>query len=556
MATLKTSIEYAKQNPDTPFANELKKRIVSGSFDEQAKQEGLDLTGLSSTFDNRNIVQKIGDIVSAPGEAQNNIVKGALKGVASTATGLANIGDIVGSQTAGRVSNYLQGKGFTPSERNPIFNPETPEGKSLETYTKPEGTFQNIGYGAEKIAEFLAPSGAVMGANKAINTAVEVVPFVSNAAKAITTATEAGAAIPKIAQLIQTGSNLTKIGLRAIPEAISAGLVSTAQGATPEEVKRNIEWAAGISTGIGVAGLAAKTTGSLFKDAARRIYQSALRPSLAQGAPAAKDVVETGLKEGIRLTNSGVEKTASVIEKLESKLGDVITKSADKGGMIKTASLKPFIDDAKSILGDTVDVEGSSKAIQTIDDMYANFVSKYGDNISVDVAQNLKKNTYQVLKNSYGELANATREGMKQLTRGLKEGIVDVAPQAGEINARLKNLYQFDEALSHANSRYKNLNLLGLGTKILATSDNKIVQLAGLINQLVGSPLSKSGGSVYLYKLGNLIEKLSPEEISTFSSSQTGRKILERITGKSFTSLSKDERTVAEEIAKSFDKIK
>lgn len=50
MATLKDALIWAQKNPDDEKSVELIRRIKSGSFDEQAKKEGLDLSKVSPTF--------------------------------------------------------------------------------------------------------------------------------------------------------------------------------------------------------------------------------------------------------------------------------------------------------------------------------------------------------------------------------------------------------------------------------------------------------------------------------------------------------------------------
>lgn len=46
MATLRESIELAEKNPNSEFANELRKRIESGQYNKLAEQEGIDISGL------------------------------------------------------------------------------------------------------------------------------------------------------------------------------------------------------------------------------------------------------------------------------------------------------------------------------------------------------------------------------------------------------------------------------------------------------------------------------------------------------------------------------
>lgn len=52
MADIKTAIEYAKQNPNSPFANELRKRIESGKLNSELASAGLDNPSkpISSSF--------------------------------------------------------------------------------------------------------------------------------------------------------------------------------------------------------------------------------------------------------------------------------------------------------------------------------------------------------------------------------------------------------------------------------------------------------------------------------------------------------------------------
>jgi hypothetical protein len=50
MATLRQAIDFAKQNPQDARSLELMKQIKSGGMDETARNEGIDLTGKSQTF--------------------------------------------------------------------------------------------------------------------------------------------------------------------------------------------------------------------------------------------------------------------------------------------------------------------------------------------------------------------------------------------------------------------------------------------------------------------------------------------------------------------------
>jgi hypothetical protein len=93
---------------------------------------------------------------------------GLLKGVSSTLKTLGTIGDFVGRQTAGRAVNALQGKGFTaPSVGlNPVYLPGSAAAQNADKTLSPSGAAQGIGYGTEKLAELLTPTGIEAGAAK------------------------------------------------------------------------------------------------------------------------------------------------------------------------------------------------------------------------------------------------------------------------------------------------------------------------------------------------------------------------------------------------------
>jgi len=59
-----------------------------------------------------------------------------------------------------------------------------------------------------------------------------------------------------------------------------------------------------------------------------------------------------------------------------------------------------------------------------------------GSGIPVEIAQELKKGTYRVLKGKYGEMGSAATEAEKGLARGLKEGIADAVPGISGLNAK------------------------------------------------------------------------------------------------------------------------
>lgn len=402
-------------------------------------------------------------------------------------------------------------------------------------------TAQSVGKGFEKLTEFFIPTSAINKGVGIVNKAVD--------ASKIGTSALAGDKVAKVA------SFLTKSGARTALEGLSAAGVSVAQGADEEEVKKNAEWAMIITGALTTT----PVVGNMFANAAKRIYRSALKPSTAGrfGFQNADAAVETGLREGIKLTEGGLKKTTKLIDTLEARVGKAIDKAADSNKMVETAKLKAFVDDAKEHFLNIADVTESNKAFQIIDDAYEQFAKKYGEKVPVKLAQEIKVKTYNWLRGEYQKLGSASIEASKNLVRGLKEGIVDAAPEVGDINTRLKALYNFDKTLEKSVGRLQNSNLLGLDTKVLmglATGEKSLATaILATMNSIVGSQLSKSAISIKLFRLGNLLKSLSPEMSGQLASSPEGRALLQRLSGQGLQDLAPSEVKVANAIKEWLD---
>jgi hypothetical protein len=270
---------------------------------------------------------------------------------------------------------------------------------------------------------------------------------------------------------------------------------------TPKELAKN---SVGLLLEGTTGGLGEKTFGKIanavktpLTKIATKLYTSALKPTgkLAEIAP---DLVKTGLKERIFLTKGGVEKVATKIDDFENQLGNVIDAAKDQGITIKTSGLKGYLDEAKKFFSDDVDIAAGKKAIKEIDRIGSDLVKKYGDEIPIDVAQRIKVATGQHLRKYYTSLSSSNIEARKQATRFLKDKIVDAAPEVGKINERLKNLYQFDQALNKAQGKVRNLNLLGLPSKIAASTKGIGGLVVGKALEYADAPAAKSAAAIGL----------------------------------------------------------
>ena len=387
---------------------------------------------------------------------------GAAKGAAETVLNLGNLG----TQTLGKIvgADTKSQDQFTENIK--------------QKYLQPTNWQQAGGKLIEQGAELFTPVGIESSAAKLTAKAPAIVKFGSKIL--------ASGAENALKTYLQTGGNLD--------QTKEAGVVGALAPAITEVAKKPLTLIA------------------------EKLYQSALKPSTTLGKSAIKDIIGTALKEKVWLTNGGVERAAQKIDDLESKLGDVLgTTKIVNGvetfvpgtatGVIPTTKLKSFVDPIRKFF-ETVDVQGSKDAQEYIDKTVQDFAEKYPDGIPVGEAQKLKVNTMRYLRSAYGELSSVQKEAQKQITRFLKEGIVEKAPVVGDINARLAKLYALDGALEKASARIGNLNLLGLGSKIGAAAGGKPGAVIGVIADLIDKPWAKSGAAIGLNELAKAAEKV------------------------------------------------
>lgn len=174
--------------------------------------------------------------------------KGVAKGAASS---LVHTGDIV-QRMAG--------------------TPRTIEDPEVQGWINPQNVPQQVGFGAEKILEFMAPSGLVGRGATTLSRMTQGVPYAA----------------------------ALNLGARAGMEGLSAGTVAGLQtGGDPEEMKKAAETAALISGGIGAFGMAAPRIANWARESAERQYGQAINPTKEKAKLIAEKTIPGMIKERI-----------------------------------------------------------------------------------------------------------------------------------------------------------------------------------------------------------------------------------------------------------------
>lgn len=225
---------------------------------------------------------------------------------------------------------------------------------------------------------------------------------------------------------------------------------------------------------VDVAGNVTSAVGGKLAPAAeavsQRLYQSALKPSLAKGAPEPAGLVKTGLQENIPISQAGAEKLASLVDDLNKKVEATIASNPN-------APISPAksVQNANALKKEFSQQVNPAPDIAAIEDTKQGFLDQLKSspggavrNLTADEAQAMKKGTYKQLRGKYGELKSAQVEAEKALARGLKEELENQFPEIKGLNASEGKALNLQEALEKAIRRNANTEPLGVATPLAA----------------------------------------------------------------------------------------
>lgn len=240
----------------------------------------------------------------------------------------------------------------------------------------------------------------------------------------------------------------------------------------------------------GALGLVAK------KFAPQKLYQSALKPPPVMLTPAERTaVVNTGLREGIPVSNGGFNKTIKLTDALNTEIADRIgERSSELGPVISPSSVAQRVEQRRPLFQNQVNPDADMGALtgskreflqkHTTEAPYTKIApsdegagfypvgqgtTSIENPMTLAEAQAEKQGTYRQLRKKYGELSSADVEAQKALARGLKEEIVERYPELAGLNQRDSSLIALEEQLARFTGREGNKNVLGLIPAVVGT---------------------------------------------------------------------------------------
>lgn len=345
---------------------------------------------------------------------------------------------------------------------HPINNPEVQQAMAA-----PPTMAGKVGQFGEQAAEFAGGSGIASGLTKGLTAGAGIVP------RMVTGAMLQGGAGAGVSAM-QTGGNPTAMGtaaaLGAAGPVVGAGVEALGQSGFPQ-----------------------------------RLYQSALKPTWSMMKNDAGQLIANGVEGGIPVSSAGLATVEKKIQGLRQAINTGIDFHTNAGAEVDTSKVLDSLADLKDFYKNTAAPQKSLDTIQEIEDQFRQY---HGQSIPLDKAQQIKINTYQELKDSYGEMASARIEGLKSVARGLKEQIASVFPEIAGLNAEQSKMLDLDNALYRGLWRIENHQMMGIGSPLAAAGGNALMGGPGAVAAFTGkllldNPELKSKLAIALSKGGN-----------------------------------------------------
>lgn len=293
--------------------------------------------------------------------------------------------------------------------------------------------------------------------------------------------------------LVRGGAGGLLTGGASVPKALAGaalgGLSSAAATGTKEATGSDV---AGVLAGLAIPAGAAGFS-KAAESTAGKLMQSALKPSVKDLKSGDADkAIRTMLDEGISVSKGGVAKLKDRVSSVNDEIAQAVANSnatVNKG--VVAGRLYEPLERANKQVNPAADIA----TVERVWNEFGDHPMLRGQQIPVQLAQELKQGTYRQLSKKYGEVGSIETEAQKALARGLKEEIATAVPEVGPLNARESSLLN---ALKMAEQRALlegNKNPVGLGP-IASTPAGFATFLAdrsALVKSLLARGLNSSG---------------------------------------------------------------
>lgn len=494
MPNVTDALKYAAQNPDSPFAAELRRRLESGMLDSELKAEGYNLSSFKSAETpapteapkSKNILQKIGEGISN------------LSGLGGAAKAVAGAGAVLEQSSIG---NRVNQAGTTSSQLVTEAK-KLPQGDPRRTQLLNQAA--QIDSGASQLAE-----SSLSDLNAAPTSLQSAGSFGKGALNAATFGSS-GIATSLVGRSLELG--ITGAAMRALDNV--------------ENKKKSTEGVLTAGLAAGALPAAGKTL-SLVKNQFGKLAQKGGNKIVTNIIKPVKSDLEDGFKvETINKYNLGgslktmSEKTDAKIKELSTQLSSKIKRSD------ATLDLNEVVEQtAKDILGGKTSNFGNNAAIRRVLTNLGSEVEEVSANGLVDLSE------AQLVKQAAGKKgawvfanpdpdATAIEKVYTAFYRNLRQKIEEKAPTGiREINKQLSELIPVQHAIIRRIPVAERNNAISL-TDLISLGASAVNPWA--ITLFAGNRLSKSG------RFGALLSDVGSKIKSNPATTNIGKRVFGR----------------------------
>lgn len=395
---------------------------------ENLAKKGIKVSPVAPVPEKKGFLGGLANVTDAIMKPASDMLVGAAKGLGSTVSNLGQLG--------------AKGLDIATFQKPKQYNVEQDLASlGIENALTPTNTAQKIGFGAEQIGEFFAPTGAIA---KGIGLAEKGIQGakVAKAGSEIARSIGLGRKGAKLAgELAEGAVNLaSRSGLTGATE----GVVTTAQGGDAKEVVRNTL----IGGGVPILGAALKVTKPLLGATANKIESTLIK--------ATKRDVEDGFKSGnvfkYKLGGSledTANKTAKAIEDRSAQLKKLIAENPAK------VNVNELLDNAQAKLVKNKAANfGYNTKLQNAFDTLRAEIAQLSDDGVVDLAdaQQMKRAVGKLGAWQYGVRdpdATALEKAANSLYSELRVAIEKASPaKLRKLNRELSELIPIENAIT------------------------------------------------------------------------------------------------------------
>jgi len=436
----------------------------------------------------------------------SDVAVGAGKGILSTLAGASSLGEKIISAPF----KALGGK------------TEKPLGQEIQESGKldPTNLAQKVGFGAEQVAEFFIPGGAVSKASRATQAALKL----SKAEKAV------GAGAKGIELLKGAG----RLGVRGGLEAgVVGGQAAIQQGGINDEVRQMAKFGAVAPIAGKVLGGIGKGVGVALEKTAGKTINSLIKP-LARNFSFGKNPGAGVSKEGI-VANSWDDLITKLTEKRQ-ELGNAI------GTELKATKIPVYLKDVvkpldEAIAKSSVAPEINKAIIKRLKGAKKDVTRLVGNGktpITAEKAFEAKQKIADLTNFTDAISDNALNKSLMGIYGKIKDLINKASPNVKNLNERFANIKSAELAAIYRDKIVARSNVLPLASKVSGVLGGGAIagvpgSIAGL---LLSSSVEKAIGSVaFKTRVAKLLQTLSGSQFRSAAKNPAIRKVLERLFG-------------------------